>query len=448
MQHEPNLVQCACRCDHARREASADRLNPGSGRFWSWSRAGLSSLLCVFAACLLSNAALAAPLALPEALALAVDTHPSVAARQSSRDAAQQRVKAAEWSRYPALSAQHATDPQDRRSTTVRVEQPLWTGGQITGQIDGARAGLGAAQAAVVESQQEIMTRVAVSFTEYGRVRARQKAAQSNVSEHERLAALIARRVDSQINPPSDAVLAQARLAQARAELSQLDALAARARTSLEQAVGRPVEEIVLPERSEPAYTTLAALTEAALAFSPALARLAGEEEQAGAEIQVRRGATRPRVVARYDHTFGHQELESNHAYVAVEYQLGAGLSAFASVAEAEARRRAAQLARESARRDLLDALGADWGDLQSLRAQGRDLRAQVETTTSVFDSFVRQYAVGRKSWIEVLNAQREAAQARYALADAEWGGLRAALRLKLASGELTAQSVLSPSAH
>ncbi len=391
-----------------------------------------------------AGTASSAALTLDEGLRLAVSSHPTVAARRSEREAAGMRLEAAEWGRYPALSAQYATDQAGRRFTTARLEQPLWTGGVITGQIDGAQAGVRGADASLTESQQEIMLRVVTAFTELGRVHARQLAAQANVAEHERLAALIARRVSNEVSPASDGVLASARLAQARAELTQLDALAARARSALSQAVSRDVNEIALPSPRTLGYPSLTLTIEAAQAFSPALRRLSAEEEAAGAEVAVRRGATRPRVVARYDRTFGGREVEGDQFFVAVEFQPGAGLSSLAAVREAEARRNAARLAREGALRDLLDSLNADWADMESLGRQARDLRAQVESTTSVFDSFVRQYAVGRKSWLDVLNAQREASQARYALADTEWGALRATLRLQLATGELNASTVLA----
>lgn len=408
-----------------------------------------------FLGALLGVSALLAPtlsaaetLTLEHALYLAVSSHPSVAARKSEREAAGMRLEAAEWGRFPSLSAQYGKDQAGRDYTTARVEQPLWTGGVITGQIDGAQAGVRGAESAVVESQQEIMTRVVAAFTELGRVRARQIAAQSNVVEHERLAALISRRVRNEVSPASDGVLAEARLSQARAELTQLDALAARARSALTQAVSREVSDVTLPEGRMLGYPSMGMATDAALDFSPALRRLTAEEEAAAAEVTVRRGNTRPKVVARYDRTFGNSDVSGDRLFVAVEYQMGAGLSAFATVREAEAKRHALRLSRESTRRDVLDSVQADWADMESLGRQTKDLRAQVESTTSVFDSFVRQYAVGRKSWNDVLNAQREATQARYGLADAEWGSLRAVLRLQLATGELNATTLLSRAAQ
>jgi adhesin transport system outer membrane protein len=80
--------------------------------------------------------------------------------------------------------------------------------------------------------------------------------------------------------------------------------------------------------------------------------------------------------------------------------------------------------------------------DLKSQQMQLKDLRDQVAATTEVFDSSIRQYSVGRKTWVDVLNAQREVSQSRYAQADAEWGYLRSALRVNLSTGDLNPESM------
>jgi outer membrane protein TolC len=43
---------------------------------------------------------------------------------------------------------------------------------------------------------------------------------------------------------------------------------------------------------------------------------------------------------------------------------------------------------------------------------------------------------------VDVLNAQREVSQSRYAQADAEWGYLRSALRVNLSTGDLNPESM------
>lgn len=381
------------------------------------------------------------PLSLKEALQLSL-MHPSVAIRNSELGAAQQRVGSAQWQRYPSVTALTGRDQARNDYGTMRVDQPLWTAGRITSGIEGADAGLRGAQAAVLESHQEIFFRAVTAFTEFGRLHARMVASRSNVAEHDRLSKLIDRRVQNEVSPSSDGVLAKARLSAARAELGQFEAQAGRARAQLEQIIGRSFAGIELPAMPGLRQKSLEEVIDTALDYAPSLRRRVAEGEAAEAEIGVRKSSLWPQIKARYERTTGSTLIAREQAYIALEYQTGAGLSGVAAVQEAVARREAAQAQHEAARRDLLDTLSTDWASYQSLRVQGQEQRAQVESTSDVFDSFVRQYAVGRKSWIDVLNAQRELVSARYALADVEWGMLRDILRLQIAMGDLNASNL------
>ena len=126
-------------------------------------------------------------------------------------------------------------------------------------------------------------------------------------------------------------------------------------------------------------------------------------------------------------------------------FQPGAGLSARSAVTAAAERQLAMRDQQEAARRKLLRQLEADWSDLTALESLLQPSRQLVDNTRSVVESYARQYTAGRKSWLDVLNAQREAAQALYGLADVEANRLRAQLRLEINTGRLSARSLSEP---
>jgi adhesin transport system outer membrane protein len=382
----------------------------------------------------------AATLSLDEAMQLAARQHPSVTVRQNQRSAAAEAVEGARRGLWPSLSAQTGKDALGQDQITLRVEQPVWTGGRLTAEIRSADARLDIADALLHESRQDIMLRAASAYAELGRAQARQAAAASNLAEHVRLHALIQRRIAGQLNSGSDGVLADGRLAQARVELSQWQALGARARAALEQIVGRPVETIESVPRPQGEIGTLDATLDAAFSRSPVLRRLQAEEDNAAAQAKVAQAQALPQVKLRHDQTQGGQQ-GGGQTYVAMEYQTGAGFNTLTALRQAESLRLAARAEHEAARRDLADTISADWADWQSLNSQAGGLEAQVQASELVYESYARQYAVGRKSWLEVLNAQRELTQSRYLLADVQWGAWRTLLKLQLASGQITAST-------
>lgn len=76
----------------------------------------------------------------------------------------------------------------------------------------------------------------------------------------------------------------------------------------------------------------------------------------------------------------------------------------------------------------------AEW---QALREQHPSATALVQATQDVVASYLRQYQIGRKNWLDVLNALRESVQAAYTATDIEFGMQSAQIRLMLYSGQL-----------
>lgn len=393
--------------------------------------------VCALAACCLLTAnTWAAPLTFDQAMQAALSSHPAVLGKLSSAAAAQAEQAGAEWQRYPTPSIEAARQDNGGTSTLLRVQQPLWTGGRITAGIEAAGRRFDAAGAAVVEARQDIGLKVIAAFTEAQRQQARQSAAVNGVNEHEKLFKLIDRRVGREVSPAVDRGLAQSRLLQAANDLSAATQARANALTQLTQLTGQTVSDVAgamgdigAPENRE---TTL----EQAIGHSPTLRRLAFEEAAAGEDIASKRSAYLPQLAVRLERSSGGVGgLSDTRAMLVLEAQPGAGLSALSGVDAAVARREAVRLSREAALRDLRERVAVDWNELVAARLRLDNARQARAMSAEVFDSYTRQYTTGRKTWIDVLNAVREATQAELAVADMAAQVAAAGLRLRLLTG-------------
>lgn len=172
---------------------------------------------------------------------------------------------------------------------------------------------------------------------------------------------------------------------------------------------------------------------ERGLAHAPSMRRLAFETEAADADIASKRSAYLPQLSLRLESSHG--VASDNRALLMLLAQPGAGLSARSGVDAAIARREATRLARQAAEREARERVELDWNEWSA--AQGRVENAERTRASSaeVAESYARQYAAGRKSWLDVLNAVRENTQAELALADARGQMQAAALRLKVLTG-------------
>ena len=142
-----------------------------------------------------------------------------------------------------------------------------------------------------------------------------------------------------------------------------------------------------------------------------------------------------PQLSLRLESSQG--SVSDNRALLVLLAQPGAGLSAASGVNAALARREAALRAAEAARRDIEQQIALDWNEWTAARARVDNAEQARATSAEVSDSYARQYTAGRKTWLDVLNAVREASQAELSLVDARNQMQAAVLRLKTQTGVL-----------
>jgi adhesin transport system outer membrane protein len=181
---------------------------------------------------------------------------------------------------------------------------------------------------------------------------------------------------------------------------------------------------------------------EAALEKAPELARLNAKERIAEETIAATRSNLSPSLSLRYQRIFGGGTLyATDKVFLGVTFQPGSGLSSLSAISEAEARRTGTTYARESTRLDLMNRVKNLWHQADSSRREQIVLGDLVASTQEVYASCLRQFPVGRRTWLEVLLARRDATQAQYAHSDTRWTGFAAELKLQLITGQLAARN-------
>lgn len=401
-------------------------------------------LICALAAPPTWAQAAATAWPLERVLASALATHPLIQARVSERAAAAADREAADWARYPTPSAEATTrDASGNAAGLLRLDQPLWTGGRIDAGIELAARRLDAAQAAVEERRLEITQRVIAAYLEALRQHGRREHAEAGLREHEALLEMIRRRVAQEVSSRADERLAEARFQQAATERSFIVQSLRGAVSQLAQLAGEAVPpQALVWEGVEPlaapgeGIDSLQAATEAALSHAPVIARLTQDERATGAELQQRRAVVMPQLVLRLEQAVGGGSPQSR-AMLVLQAQPGAGLSALSGVSAATARRESARRALEAAQREVREQVELAWSEWAAARERLEMARRASDINAEVSESYARQFVIGRKSWVEVLNAVRESTQARYLATDARAQVASAGLRLRALTGGL-----------
>jgi adhesin transport system outer membrane protein len=383
-----------------------------------------------------------------DAMRLAVTTHPAVVGKNNELIAASYNLEGAKWQRYPALSAQTASPTLSRQGviTTMTIDQPLWTGGRISSNINAASARALAVQYDLEDTQQTILFKVTNVFCNMIKFQEKLTSASESVVEHQRLLELIERRANGEISPENEVTLARARLAQSKSDQLQYQLSYKNAKADLEQLTGVKVESLIKPAPINLTLDTNSTpmIIERAINYSPALKKLEAQRVAAEADKETKKSILWPQLSARYSHNWeaggsDTYSVPSDTAFLALTFQPGNGLSSLSTINQAEALISSAESNRDNASKDISDRIRLAVNDLSSSGNEVEVFEDLVVSSAEVYESSLRQFTLGKKTWPEVLNAWRENIQAKYSLTDSRWKGFIAGLQVKILIGDINA---------
>lgn len=386
---------------------------------------------------------LASELRLTEALSLAATQHPSVKAKLAEVQAAHADLATAKWSRYPSVSTE-ATASGGRPQGALLVQQPLWAGGKIDAQNRLAQAHVALADASLQETRNSLMLQTGNQFYEVLRWRHRLEAAQKNENEHRKLLELIQRRVTSEISPMADQVLANARLQQAVSERIQFSRSLQTAELALQQLVGSNHSALQRPKTLAWQKQGESTAVEASMASSFELQRLRIQQEVSKAQIDMAQAAVFPTLSLAHRHALGATDStsSSSRTYLSLQFSPGPGLSARSAAAAARSRLENSEQNTLVYERQLAQQVRTALADLETLAQQLEPAQSLISATEDVVASYLRQYQIGKKNWLDVLNAVRESTQATYGAVDVTSSIEALQLRLMLLTGQLSLQNL------
>lgn len=360
--------------------------------------------------------------------------NPSALARQRAAEAAADAVSSARWQFFPtpSLSVERAGMTSSRDISyngddtvvTMRLQQTLWSGGRLSGQLEQAGHNQQSAEEALREQRFRLAEQVISQYSLWVRSDLAAAANQKNLKALEDFLAQSLRREKEGAAAQVDVTLVRGRRDQAITDLLGAKSSRVSARLQLEQLVGLPLsdEELRADVDKQMIGEDLPLLTEAMLDSSPVLKRLRADAKVQEAAIKIRSASYWPEVYARVEHQRGNfsvrNQPSNNRAFVGMQMQLGAGLSLGSEVAAAQGRYQSAVLAVDAARLELIAQMAATYTEYQQAVARSNNLDDVGLSAEDVLASYTRQYLSGRRSWLDVMNAVREVVQTDLQKAD------------------------------
>jgi adhesin transport system outer membrane protein len=393
------------------------------------------------------NIGQAQSLSLENLLEKSLTSYPTILVKHANKEAAKSDLLGAKLQFLPALSANiqrnqvayaNQTGSSNLPSSTLTINQPLLIDGGIISGFKKANANLSSADYSILETREEVARRLITNYAEWVKAYKKIISLELSVSEHQNLAELITRRFNAGIASANDRDLGISRLNQAKAELDTQRSIESTALTSISELVGHPITRNNLAGSISP-ISKIPNRNEglnAAITNSPMLKRLEFDAEAAKSLAKQTLSQGLPQLSAQAQRQIGNAYTPGWPSYnmvgLVLTFTPGSGFSSVASTKAAFERAQSASIMVDAGKRDLRDRFNADYNEYEFSLLKKNSLQESATLSNEISASYDRQFLVGRKSWLDLLNAVRERAQTNSSLADVEGSLVGASHRIKI----------------
>lgn len=335
----------------------------------------------------------------------------------------------------------------DPLQSSVQLQQPLYTGGRLSGQTRLARAGVESARHGLRGVEMDVLLAVVDVYLNVRRDEDIVRLRREHVDNLTRQVIGTRRRLDVGEVSRTDLAQAQTRLAGAQGALARAEADLATSRARYELIVGRAPENLAPVEAPEapPRLDTAIGWAEER---HPDILRARAARRAALAQVSIERSALMPQVTiqGRYDYNentnIENDRSEGAAAVAQVALPLYEGGYSRSRTRQRRIDVQRAEAGVEARRREVVANVVAAWSNLEA----GRDIvaaaRDQVEAADLAVQGAERERGLGLRTTLDVLNAEEERRNALIALARAEADALFAGYALLSATGGLTLETM------
>jgi adhesin transport system outer membrane protein len=405
------------------------------------------------------------PSSLHRLLQLVVHEHPQVKSQVLAIQAAGQDVLVAQQAYWPtpSVSVEHAQsqaiDPAYAGSpqvVTLKLQQPVWTGGRLTAQRQKSLASQAVETARLVEIQQSLALKALQTWADVVSSQRQQSILRGSESTQKMLLNKMQRRVDQGLSAQSEVNYSSLRLQQVQQELRNAEHQENQAWIRLKQ--WAPDVQILAPDPALQSSISLPNVSHestdsTALAIqifkttdrqyeqlsieqSPMLHRLAHVSLQQQADLDEKRASLQPEVYVRAEHqrgNFAYAHLQPmNRVFVGVTATTGAGLSLAYQLAALQIKHDGTLEDSAAAERTVIEAIQADVMNANARQSKLATLQFNLESSQEMQAAWERQFINGKKTWIDVMNAARETTQAELAVVENDMSLLHSFWRLQI----------------
>ena len=343
-----------------------------------------------------------------------------------------------------------ATDTEhnfyDRLEGSIRLSQLLYDGKETRSLVEIEEAKLVSAGYRTFDNAEAIALDAIIAHMEVYRQRELVGLAQMNVDDHLNILSKLEERQEGGVGSIADVDQTQARLARAYASLAETQAGLKTAQANYQRIVGKLAGDIEF--FNVPADVVPKSLDEAVqqtVENNPKTLALDANVDEADRRIQLSKSNFLPKVHAELSSSYEDQVESSetyehnNQAMMRVRWNIFNGHSDVADRKAAMSRKMQAASQRDDQQDLVIEETRATWAELEAARQRVVSFGDALGWNQKTLESYVKQFTVGQRTLLDVLDAHNEKFQSAGLLVTAKTNEVIAVERLLALTGKLNA---------
>jgi adhesin transport system outer membrane protein len=332
----------------------------------------------------------------------------------------------------------------DRLEGSIRLSQLLYDGKETRSLVEIEEAKLVSAGYRTFDNAEAIALDAIIAHMEVYRHRELVGLAQKNVNDHLEILDKLEERQEGGAGSIADVDQTQARLARAYASLAETQAGLKTAEANYQRIVGKlagDVEFFNVPPNIVP--SSLEEAVKQTAENNPKTLALDANVDEADRRIELSKSNFLPKVHAELSSSYEDQVESSetyehnNQAMVRVRWNIFNGHSDVADRKAAIARKMQAASHRDDQQDMVIEETRATWAELESARKQVVSFGDALNYNQKTLDSYVKQFNVGQRTLLDVLDAHNEKFQSAGLMVTARTNEVIAVERLLALTGKL-----------
>lgn len=332
----------------------------------------------------------------------------------------------------------------DRLEGSIRLSQLLYDGKETRSLVEIEDAKLASAGHRVFDNAEAIALDAIIAHMEVYRQRELVALAEENVNDHLEILDQLKERQEGGAGSIADVDQTQARLSRAYASLAETQAGLKAAEANYERIVGKlagDVEFFTVPADIVP--TSLDEAVKQTAIDNPKVLALSANVGEADRRIELSKSNFLPKVHAELSSNYEDQVESSetyehnNQAMMRLRWNIFSGHSDVADRKAAMARKMQAAAHRDDQRDKVVEETVATWAEMESARKQVASFGDALNYNQKTLDSYIKQFIVGQRTLLDVLDAHNEKFQSAGLLVTARTNEVIAVERLLALTGKL-----------